>query len=157
SAQMAHPKRSQERLAAILPKLKTVVSESGYSSDHLVLGAYSQDLWPRKLLELRENGPPEPTVDLVVWPESAEQVSALVRWASEADVNLYPYGAGSGVCGATVPAPTDRIKVVVDLKKMRAVRSIDRKSLTVWAEAGLIGENLERHLNQEGYTVGHFP
>ena len=79
-------------------------------------------------------------------------------------MNLYPYGAGSGVCGATVPAESeatgivdDRPRVIVDLKKMRAVRSIDRKSLTVWAEAGLIGENLERHLNQEGFTLGHFP
>jgi alkyldihydroxyacetonephosphate synthase len=29
--------------------------------------------------------------------------------------------------------------------------------MTVTAEAGWIGENLERYLNQEGYTLGHFP
>jgi alkyldihydroxyacetonephosphate synthase len=101
---------------------------------------------------------------LVVWPGSTEQVAAIVRWAREADVNLFPYGAGSGVCGATIPTdalPGDpqagRPRVIVDLKRMRAVRSIDRESLTVWAEGGLIGENLERHLNQEGFTLGHFP
>lgn len=160
---MAHTTRSA-RLAPSLPQLKAVVSADGWSTDRLVLSAYSQDLWPRKLLELREQGPAEPVVEGVLWPESTEQVSKILRWAHEANVNLYPYGAGSGVCGATIPTETapgmpvdERSRVVVDLKKMRAVRSIDRKSLTVWAEAGLIGENLERHLNQEGYTLGHFP
>lgn len=129
------------------------------SVDHFTLCTYSQDLWPRYLLKLRQEGPPkEPQIDLVLWPENAEHLQAIVRWASVSDVILVPYGAGSGVCGATIPPSGEmRPRVMVDLKKMRAVRSIDRKSMTVWAEAGLIGENLERHLNQEGYTLGHFP
>lgn len=129
------------------------------SRDHLVLQAYAQDLWPRNLLKLREEGPPkESTVDLVLWPETPQHVSEIMKWASREDMVIYPYGAGSGVCGATIPSESEkRPRVLVDLKKMRKVRSIDRKSLTVWAEAGLIGENLERHLNQEGYTLGHFP
>jgi alkyldihydroxyacetonephosphate synthase len=128
------------------------------STDRLTLLSYSQDLWPRRHLELRQDGPAEPMVDAVVWPETTEQVSRIVRWASEANLALYPYGAGSGVCGATIPADGEkRPRVIVDLKKMRKVRSIDKQSLTVWAEAGLIGENLERHLNQEGLTLGHFP
>ncbi|MEK7691463.1 MAG: FAD-dependent oxidoreductase, partial [Bdellovibrionota bacterium] len=127
--------------------------------DRLTLLAYSQDLWPRKLLELRESGPlAEPTIDLVCWPENVDQVSSLCKWARDADVILVPYGAGSGVCGATIPLPSERrARVIVDLKKMRKVRSIDRKSMTVVAEAGIMGENLERHLNQEGLTLGHFP
>jgi alkyldihydroxyacetonephosphate synthase len=144
------------RLSPFFPHL----SEKGisWSTDPLVLSAYSQDQWPRKLLELREAGPAQPTVEGVIWPETAEQVSVVMKWASEADVTLYPYGAGSGVCGAILPAESDlRPRIMVDLKAMRKVRSIDRKSMTVWAEAGLIGENLERHLNQEGLTLGHFP
>jgi len=129
-----------------------------YSTDRLVLQAYSQDLWPRKLLELREEGPKDPVIDGVFWPESTEEVARIVKWAHEADVDLYPYGAGSGVCGATVPTGAGaRPRIIVDLKAMRKVRSIDRTSMTVWAESGWIGENLERHLNQEGFTIGHFP
>ncbi len=141
------------------------------SKDPLVLHAYSQDLWPRKLLELRENGPlANPTVDQVFWPETAQEVAQVIAWARdpENDAELYPYGAGSGVLGATIPTPDSqregepvgqkhRKRVVVDLKKMRKIRSLDRKSMTVWAEAGWIGENLERALNQEGFTLGHFP
>lgn len=136
------------------------------SFDRFDLQSYSQDLWPRKLLELREEGPKEATIDLVVWPQSAEEVSIVVKWANQFDCTLYPYGAGSGVCGATIAThPNEtletqasrRLKVLVDLKGMRKVRSLDKTSLTVWAEAGWIGENLERYLNQEGYTLGHFP
>jgi alkyldihydroxyacetonephosphate synthase len=149
----------QRRLARLKPFLDSL-NHLGlkFTTDSFALQAYSQDLWPRKLLELREQGPPEAQVDLVLWPESAAHVSAILKWASEADVTLYPYGAGSGVCGATVAAESEqRPRVMVDLKAMRQVRSIDLKSMTVWAEAGLIGENLERHLNQEGLTLGHFP
>lgn len=135
-----------------------------FTTDRLSLQAYSQDQWPRKLLELRQDGPAEPIVDLVIWPSSAQQISKIALWAGDADASLIPYGAGSGVCGATIVSATDdpsaagqRPRVMVDLKAMRAVRSIDRKSMTVWAEAGMIGENLERHLNQEGFTLGHFP
>jgi len=149
------PSRSNETEQA----LKRLPQGIESSRDHLTLQAYSQDLWPRKLLELRENGPPAvSTVDVVVWPETPEHVSQIVKWAHEVNCTLYPYGAGSGVCGATIPSEAEtRIKVLVDLKKMKRVRSIDRKSMVVWAEAGLIGENLERHLNQEGFTLGHFP
>jgi alkyldihydroxyacetonephosphate synthase len=121
--------------------------------------AYSQDLWPRKLLELREGGPaPEPSVEAVLWPDSTERLQEMLGWAREAGCMLVPYGAGSGVCGATVPSPAEaRPRVLVDLKKMRKVRELDRVSMTVTAEAGWIGENLERWLNQEGYTLGHFP
>ncbi len=168
TADSARHQQRAERLAPYLPSLERIVGQrtgpdaEPLSVDRLALQAYSQDLWPRKLLELRENGPAEPIVECVVWPRSTEQVAAILKWAREADVNLYPYGAGSGVCGATVPADPaagekERPRVMVDLKRMRQVRSIDRQSMTVWAEAGWIGENLERHLNQEGFTLGHFP
>ena len=130
-----------------------------HSDDRLTRAAYSQDLWPRKLLELREEGPPaEPVIDLVVWPASTAEVVEVIRWADAEDVSLYPYGAGSGVCGATIPVVGERRrKVIVDLKKMRGIRDLDMISQTVTAEAGWIGENLERYLNQEGFTLGHFP
>jgi alkyldihydroxyacetonephosphate synthase len=139
--------------------IRRALQEGECSSDRLTLLAYSQDLWPRKLLELREKGPlEEPTVDLVAWPSSTESV---VRWTSLArrlDFVLVPYGAGSGVCGATVPVPSEgRPRVLLDLKRMRGIREVDPKSLTVTAEVGWIGENLERELNSRGYTLGHFP
>jgi len=134
------------------------IKEDNWSTDPLVLHSYSQDLWPRKLLELRERGPADPTVDLVIWPETTQEVSGIVIWASKVDAMICPYGAGSGVCGAVIPAANEkRLKVLIDLKKMHEVTKIDPVSMTVSAQTGIIGENLERALNQEGYTLGHFP
>lgn len=145
-------------------KLKSELRALGVplSDDPLDLRAVSVDLWPRKLLELRSRGPAPATVDCLVWPESTAQLAELVRWCVGKPIALYPYGAGSGVCGAVIAedgtaAGPERMRLVVDLKRMRAVRSIDRVSQTAWVEAGIIGENLERHLNQEGLMLGHFP
>ena len=100
--------------------LALIVSSENVSSDLLVLQAYSQDLWPRKLLELREGGPQPPTVDAVCWPRSTEEVAQIMKWASKVDITLYPYGAGSGVCGASIPQSSEtRPRVVVDLKKIQ--------------------------------------
>ena len=152
-------KNSQETHEIDTFLAELIQSKIRFSTDSLVLHAYSQDQWPRKLLELREQGPAPSQVHGVVWPESSAQVAAILRAANKhADVGLYPYGAGSGVCGATIPSEKERrLRIVVDLKAMRKVRSIDLKSMTVWAEAGIIGENLERSLNQEGLTLSHFP
>jgi len=152
-------KERLDNLSRHLGRLARFKESGRLSTDQHVLQAYSQDLWPRKLVQLREKGPlTEPTVDLVLWPQSVEEVSELVKWGSSSDSVIYPYGAGSGVCGGTVPAENEkRSRIIIDLKKMSKVRSIDNKSMTVWAEAGLIGENLERYLNQEGFTLGHFP
>ncbi len=155
---MPSQSESGESSSKLSSALETLKKDIRSSVDPVVLHSYSQDQWPRMLLELREKGPSQPTIDLVVWPKSTEQVAEIVKWATKCDISLYPYGAGSGVCGATMASAKDvRPKVVVDLKQMRAVRSIDRKSMVVWVEAGIIGENLERYLNQENLTLGHFP
>ncbi len=148
-----------ERLQKILKEVSPLDAvQLNYSTDPYVLSAYSQDLWPRKFLELREKGPSEPSVELVIWPKNTDEVAFILKWASQADVSLFPYGAGSGVCGATMASPFEkRPRVMVDLKAMRRVRSLQLKSMTMWAEVGIIGENLERYLNQEGLSLGHFP
>jgi len=160
SSDISHAARFEALGCAIdQPQAREWHSKNQLSSDRLTLLAYSQDLWPRKLLQLREEGPlEEPRVDLVLWPETTAQLVDMLTWVRTTPAILIPYGAGSGVCGATIPPEAEsRPRVLVDLKKMRKVRRLDTVSMTVTAEAGWIGENLERWLNQEGYTLGHFP
>src|SRR5438105_348309 len=117
-------------ITPFIPKLNQ--AEIPFSQDPITLQAYSQDQWPRTLLRLREKGPqPQASrTDLVVWPKDPHQLVQLIQWAHQADVSLYPYGAGSGVCGGTMPSKKDhRPRVVVDLKAMRKVRSLDSQSL----------------------------
>lgn len=90
----------------------------------------------------------------VVWPESPDEVARVLALAQSNGVPVIPYGAGSGVSGGARPSEGG---IVLDLKRMRAIRSLDEKNLRAEVEAGIIGERLERLLNDRGYTLGHFP
>lgn len=115
--------------------------------------AYGRDLWPRGHLWMRQGRVPYPA-DWVVWPSTERQLVQLVELANRRRVPLVPYGAGSGVCGGTVPVQGG---VMVDLKRMSAILAVEERSLLVRAQAGILGQVLETHLNARGLTMGHFP
>src|SRR6185295_11592885 len=116
--------------------------------------AYAKDLWPRHLIEARRGvaAPSPPAV--VVWPSNVDEVAAVVKFAAARRVPIVPYGAGSGVCGGVKPSPD---AIVLDVKRMRAVRRIDTSALVLDAEAGIVGQALEDRLAERGMTLGHFP
>ncbi len=115
---------------------------------------YSRDLWPRGLLELSDGRPAVRPPRAVVWPESVEDVTALVGWARERSVGLVPYGGGSGVCGGAMP---DRGQVVVDMKRMDRILGVEGGGHLVRTQPGVVGWHFERNLNEQGLTLGHFP
>jgi alkyldihydroxyacetonephosphate synthase len=92
--------------------------------------------------------------DAAVLPETVEQVAEVVRLANELEIPLTPWGGGSGVQGA---ANADRGGIVLDTRRMRAVRHIDMLSLTCTVEAGLSCRDFEAYLNTLGLTFTHFP
>lgn len=115
--------------------------------------SYSRDCSTPSLIEIREGHVTHPP-DLIVWPRSTEEVSRILKIASEDRIPLVPYGAGSGVCGGAVPLKRG---IVLDLKKMDRILSIDSRAMNVTAQTGILGEILERELQKAGFTMGHFP
>jgi alkyldihydroxyacetonephosphate synthase len=115
--------------------------------------AVSVDLWPRHLIRLAL-GESVTLPTAVVWPETIDELRDLVLTAQEERLTLVPYGAGSGVVGGTTP---EAAQVVVDLKRMNRLLAIDETARTATAEAGIMGELLERQLGRRGFTQGHFP
>ncbi len=99
-------------------------------------------------------GKPISVPDAAVTPTTPEQVAQIVRLANEHNVPITPWGGGSGVQGA---ANADRGGIVLDLRKMKAIRSIDHKSLTCVVEAGLACRDFEAILNAQGLTFTHYP
>ena len=97
-------------------------------------------------------------VDLVLYPASEEQVSTIVRLASERDVCLVPYGGGTNVSGAlALPADDERVFASVDMRCMNRIVELDEENLQACVEAGIAGKELERALAARGYTAGHDP
>jgi alkyldihydroxyacetonephosphate synthase len=115
---------------------------------------YARDLWPRHHMAVRAGRPMEHEPGAVVWPTSTDEVARLVRWAAARAVPLVPFGAGSGVCGGIAPRED---MVVVDLKRMARIRSLDPAAPCVDVEAGHMGVPLELALGRAGFTLGHFP
>ena len=116
--------------------------------------AYARDLWPRQQIRTRAGEAAVSPPAVVVWPGSTDEVSQVVRYAAERGIPLVPYGAGSGVCGGVSPTES---AIVLDVKRMRALREVDETRLVATAGAGMIGQHLEDGLDERGFTLGHFP
>jgi alkyldihydroxyacetonephosphate synthase len=96
--------------------------------------------------------------DVVVAPGDEGQVAAVVREALRADAVVIPFGGGSSISGSLeAPAGEPRTVVSVDLRRLDQVLSVDRTSRLARVQAGVFGPDLERQLNELGYTFGHFP
>lgn len=96
--------------------------------------------------------------DLVVWPRCHDEVVQLVQLAHRHNVMLLPYGGGTSVSGSiTCPAQEDRMICVLDTSQMNRMLWLNRENLTVCFESGIVGQDLERVLREQGLTVGHEP
>lgn len=86
-------------------------------------------------------------------PKTVQEVSAIVRLASEARVAIVPQGGNTGtVAGATPPA--DGSALLLSLRRMNAIRSLSASDNAVIAEAGVILSTL----HDAAATVGRrFP
>jgi alkyldihydroxyacetonephosphate synthase len=92
--------------------------------------------------------------DFITWPETVKQISEILKLANQEKIPVVPYGEGSGVVGGVIPLYGG---IIIDMKKFNKVIKINDRDLTVTAEAGINGMNLERYLNAKGYTSGHIP
>src|SRR6202162_2032228 len=111
-----------------------------------------RDMWPLGLMEERD-GLQRPKF-LVARPAGREQVIAILRWAGANNVAVTPMGGASGVCGALAPRAGE---LVLDMGRFDSILALDETNLTCTCEAGVNGLFLEKHLNERGLTLGHFP
>jgi alkyldihydroxyacetonephosphate synthase len=96
--------------------------------------------------------------DLVVFPETDEQVSQLVAAAKRHNVVLIPFGGGTNVTDALRCAENEtRMIVSVDMERMSRVLWIDTANQMACIQAGAVGRNITAQLATYGYTMGHEP
>ena len=133
--------------------LRGIVGMGNFSVANVDRLAYGRDMWPRSLIWLRD-GKVKYAPDCIVWPENTEQILEVYSLARNFGLPVIPFGAGSGVCAGALPL---RGGIIVDTKKMNAIRRVDTESLIAEVESGIIGQNLEMELNYQGFSMGHFP
>jgi alkyldihydroxyacetonephosphate synthase len=101
-----------------------------------------------------DRGEPLPAPDFIVHPASVEEIAAIMKIANNYRIPVIPWGGGSGTQGGALPLYGG---IIVDIKRLNRILAIDEKSLTVTAEAGINGTQLEWALNERGLTLPHYP
>ena len=92
---------------------------------------------------LRDQRPP----DLVVFPESNEEVCEIVRACAEARCPIVPFGAGTSLEGHLQALHGG---VCIDLTRMGRVLEVDPAALDCRVQAGVTREALNLHLRDQG-------
>ncbi len=95
--------------------------------------------------------------DIVAYPRTEAEVTAVLEWCGEANLTAIPYGGGSSVVGGVEPPGGDRPVVSIDLGKLDRVLEIDATSRAARIQAGVLGPALEDQLRPHGFTLRHFP
>jgi alkyldihydroxyacetonephosphate synthase len=115
--------------------------------------SHSYDAWS-VAIKWRQQGKAPYRPDALFLPQSSQDVSRLLAWASENRIPVTPWGAGSSVIGAPLPMHAG---ISLDMSSMNRLLSLDISNLLVTVEAGMIGSTLEQELNSRGCTLNHSP
>lgn len=86
--------------------------------------------------------------DVVVRPATAQQVSEIVKLANRTRTPIIPRGAGTAMCGHTVPLKGG---IIVDLTQMNRIKEIRIEDLYCVVEPGVIYDKLNAELGKKGY------
>ncbi len=97
--------------------------------------------------------------DLVAYPESPEDVDAVISWCADQGAAAIPYGGGTSVVGGVEPRVGEGYRgvVTIDLRRMDRVLEVDPVSRAARIQAGASGPRLEAQLREHGLTLRHFP
>ena len=85
----------------------------------------------------------------ILQPSSTDEVAAIVAMASQAGVPLVPQGGNSSMVGGATP-PDDGSALILSLRRMNRVRSIEPGAMRSTAEAGVILQALHEAVAAEG-------
>lgn len=114
----------------ILSRLERVVGRERIKSAPEDLISYSYDAY------LEESLP-----GAVLFPQSTEEVSAILRLASSEKIPVTPRGAGTNLSGGSIPVPEG---IVLCLTRMNRILEVDERNRLAVVEAGVINGDLQR-------------
>ncbi|MFM8352540.1 MAG: FAD-binding oxidoreductase, partial [Actinomycetales bacterium] len=96
--------------------------------------------------------------DAVAFPDTHEQVQALLTCCAQLDITVLPFGGGTSVVGGLRVDTTRQAAVlVISTAAMQELLDLDAESGLVRVQAGMRGPALEARLANSGFTLGHFP
>lgn len=126
----------------------TPIAEQHISFFHSLLGERCQTL-----LSVREDYGHDMTEDfqftpdVVLKPETPEEVSAILRFCTEHQLAVTPSGARTGLSGGALPIEKG---VALSMERFNRILDIDEKNLQVTTEPGVITQVLQDAVKEKG-------
>ncbi|MHA6483562.1 FAD-binding oxidoreductase [Paenibacillus sp. strain BS8-2] len=121
----------------LIEGLRAIVGDKHFRDDPEALVAHSYDGTP--MLQSLPQG--------VIYPETTEQVSQIMKLLSKYAIPLVSRGSGSNLCGGTVPVQGG---IVMVMHRMNRIVETDTENLTVTVQPGLITADLIAHVESLG-------
>lgn len=132
-------------------RILKITGEDRVRKDTFERRMYSHDLAPLpKMMEMGFKMMP----DLVVRLKTSEEVSAIVKIATEESIPIVPRGGASWGLGGALPIQGG---IVLDLTGMNKILEIDEENLVVTVESGITWHELYETLLRKGYLIGSYP
>jgi FAD/FMN-containing dehydrogenase len=137
---------------SILTKLEQIVGSNQTFTDARVLETFSKDQYAFSpvLLELLR----EKRAEVMVAPNSSEQLSQIVSLAALENIPVTIRGAGSGNYGQAVPLHGG---ILVSLHRFNQILEIDPNAQTARVQAGVRMGNLEREARKHNLELRFYP
>lgn len=82
-------------------------------------------------------------------PSSTEELAALMRLCAQHAIPVVPQGGNSGMCGGATPDETGHA-LLLSLRRMNRIRSLDRGNRQAVCEAGVILQTLHEAAEADG-------
>jgi FAD/FMN-containing dehydrogenase len=120
--------------------LKQIVGKENVSDVREDLLRYAHDL------SLLSPGMPE----IIVRPETSEQVSATVKWANENNLPVTPVSSKAHFYGCTIPKQGG---IILDLGRMNKILEIDEYNRKVCVQPGVTWKQLTEELDKQNLRV----
>ena len=120
----------------LIRKIKEIVGSDGVLTELEDLAAYSYDG------TFEEHSP-----DLVVLPRTTQQVSRLIKVASDENIPVVPRGMASGLAAASVPFSGG---IALSMTRMNKILEIDTLNSVVRVEAGIVTADLQAAVEKQG-------
>ena len=121
----------------VLSKLKEIVGKENVlnSPEELYVYSYNALYYQQQLPEA------------AILPNSAQQISSILKLANEERFGVVPRGSGTGLSGGSVPSENS---IVLVMNNWNRVLELDEENLTAWVEPGVITGQFQSVVEMKG-------
>ncbi|MGB8602155.1 MAG: FAD-binding oxidoreductase [Rhizomicrobium sp.] len=105
--------------------LKNILGPAGFITDPVVIAPHLEE-WRGKY---------HGHATVMLRPAATAEVSAILKYCNQNAIAVVPQGGNTGLVGGQMPFDGE---VILDMTRMRAIRSVDQAGASLTAEAGVI-------------------